>query len=118
MRAEGLWIMVEHGDGQFSFRFKQSRRECKEVRANETKYCQYGVKYNLYDPKGFLSPVTIQLKILLQELHERKFAWDEPLDETSKSAWFKLVGQLERAKQMLFPRCYLVDVEEEVTSCS
>jgi hypothetical protein len=73
---------------------------------------------SIYDPVGFLSPITIRLKILLQELHERKISWDEPLDVTSRSAWFKLVGELEKVEQIVFPRCFVVGVEEEVTSYS
>ena len=71
---------------------------------------------SIYDPVGFLSPILaikIRLKILLQELHERKISWDKPLDVTSKSAWFKLVGELEKDEQMVFPRCFVVGVEEE-----
>ena len=110
----GLWWNTETD----SFLFDLSNLVENAKKCEPTKRNIVSMVSSIYDPIGFLSPVTIQLKILLQELHERKFAWDEPLDETSKSAWFKLVGQLERAEQMLFPRCYLVDVEEELTSCS
>ena len=110
----GLWWNTETD----SFLFNLSNLVENAKKCEPTKRNIVSMVSSIYDPIGFLSPVTIQLKILLQELHERKVAWDKPLDETSKSAWFKLVGQLERAEQMLFPRCYLVDVEEEVTSCS
>ena len=110
----GLWWNTETD----SFLFDLSNLVENAKKCEPTKRNIVSMVSSIYDPIGFLSPVTIQLKILLQELHERKVAWDEPLDETSKSAWFKLVGQLERAEQMLFPRCCLVDVEEEVTSCS
>ena len=110
----GLWWNTETD----SFLFDLSNLIENAKKCEPTKRNIVSMVSSIYDPIGFLSPVTIQLKILLQELHERKVTWDEPLDETSKSAWFKLVGQLERAEQMLFPRCYLVDVEKEVTSCS
>ena len=73
---------------------------------------------SIYDPIGFPSPITIQLKILLQELHERNIARDESLDKTSKAAWFKLVGEIERVEQMVFSRCYAVGIEDKVVSFS
>ncbi|CAB4019969.1 Hypothetical predicted protein [Paramuricea clavata] len=91
----------------------ENAKNCEPTKRNIV-----SVVSSIYDPVGFLSPITIRLKILLQELHERKISWDEPLDVTSKSAWFKLVGELEKVEQMVFPRCFVVGVEEEVMSYS
>jgi len=33
---------------------------------------------SLYDPLGFIAPVILRAKILLQDLCRRKFGWDEP----------------------------------------
>ena len=63
----------------------KNARKCEPTKRNIV-----SVVSSIYDPIGFLSPITIQLKILLQELHERNIAWDESLDETSKAAWHGL----------------------------
>ena len=34
----------------------------------------------IYDPLGFLSPVTVRFKILMQELCKNKLGWDQLLD--------------------------------------
>ena len=91
----------------------KNARKCEPTKRNIV-----SVVSSIYDPIGFLSPITIQLKILLQELHERNIAWDESLDGTSKAAWFKLVGEIERVEQMVFPRCYAVGIEDKVVSFS
>ncbi|CAB3994553.1 Hypothetical predicted protein [Paramuricea clavata] len=67
---------------------------------------------------GSGKPIFNQGEQKVLELHERKISWDEPLDVTSKSAWFKLVGELEKVEQMVFPRYFVVGVEEEVLSYS
>ena len=35
-----------------------------------------------YDPFGYLSPITICFKVLIQDLCELKIDWDQPLDGT------------------------------------
>jgi len=35
----------------------------------------------IFDPQGYLSPVTIQAKLLLQQLWQANVQWDEPLPQ-------------------------------------
>jgi len=44
-----------------------------------------------YDPLGVISPITIQFKILFQELCKEKRDWDDPLEGSCKSTWQRLV---------------------------
>ena len=48
----------------------------------------------IYDPLGFLSPVTVRLKILLQELCKIKIGWDQQLEGILLERWKKLVREL------------------------
>jgi len=41
----------------------------------------------IYDPLGFLSPVTIQARIFMQELWRSDVSWDEPLDQEHNDSW-------------------------------
>ncbi|GFS75466.1 reverse transcriptase domain-containing protein, partial [Nephila pilipes] len=43
----------------------------------------------IYDPVGFLSPYTIKLKCLLQELWLRKLAWDDELPPDIYTTWLQ-----------------------------
>ena len=40
-----------------------------------------------FDPLGWVTPVTVRAKILLQEVWRTKLTWDEPLPETIKDRW-------------------------------
>ena len=45
----------------------------------------------MYDPLGMISSITVQFKILFQELCKDKKDWDEPLEGSCKSAWYWIV---------------------------
>ena len=63
----------------------------------------------IYDPLGFLSPVTVRLKILLQELCKIKIGWDQQLEETLLERWKKLARELSPCPLLMLPRCYFVE---------
>ena len=64
-----------------------------------------GVGSKFYDPLGFISPVTIQFKMLFQELCLSKIHWDEPLSGELLSKWNSLVSNFQ-STVMTIPRCY------------
>jgi hypothetical protein len=61
----------------------------------------------IYDPLGFLSPVTVCFKILMQELCKNKLGWDQQLNGEVLAKWTKLVDQLKGAPPITLPRCCL-----------
>ena len=58
----------------------------------------------LYDPIGFLSPLSIQGRIIVQEAWESDFGWDIELPDSANQKWKDLVAQLESALQIPIPR--------------
>lgn len=48
----------------------------------------------IYDPSGWLSPVIVWAKILMQHIWISKVTWDEPLPENIQKKWKKYVSEL------------------------
>ncbi|XP_065902524.1 uncharacterized protein [Dysidea avara] len=66
----------------------------------------------IYDPLGFLAPVTIQARILMQELWRCGVSWDEPLQQEHVDTWQRIVEHLQDTTDILLPRCYLMPMSD------
>ncbi|XP_052820064.1 uncharacterized protein LOC128245883 [Mya arenaria] len=58
----------------------------------------------MYDPLGLLIPVTIRAKIILQELWEKKYAWDSPLPHELQQKWQEIARDMNSASSSSFNR--------------
>ena len=61
----------------------------------------------IFDPLGFVTPVSVRAKILLQEIWQTKFTWDEPLSKEITDAWLSILPDLMKLPQFTIPRTYL-----------
>ena len=81
-----------------------------------TKRNVISVTSKIYDPMGFIFPLSVNFKLLFQELCEAKGDWDHPLEGTLKRKWQKLVDNLKEVHPVVIPRCYLTGIQEQVVS--
>jgi len=58
----------------------------------------------LFDPLGFLAPVIIVGKLLIQELWSIKLGWDDPLPDHVKNKWITFIESLQDTPKLTFPR--------------
>ena len=58
----------------------------------------------LYDPLGLLTPVTIQAKIIPQELWLKKFPWDTPLPYDLQQRWHEIARDMNCVSANRFDR--------------
>jgi len=58
----------------------------------------------LFDPLGFLSPVIIVGKLLIQELWSIKLGWDDSLPDHVTNKWIAFIESLQDTPKLTFPR--------------
>ena len=61
---------------------------------------------SLYDPMGFICPLTIRLKWLLQQIGKEKLkpGWDEPLTKDEKEPWLEIIRLMVEQGSVTFNR--------------
>lgn len=59
---------------------------------------------SLYDPLGFLAPVTIRGRLLLRELSKQAEDWDSPLPDDMEGEWRTWKTSLQDLKELRIPR--------------
>jgi len=72
------------------------------------------VTSKIFDPMGFLTPFTIGLKILFQDLCVDKINWDEALHGKPLEKWKSLLDEIRCFETVHIPRCYFVATPVEV----
>ncbi|KAJ7983908.1 hypothetical protein DPEC_G00369930 [Dallia pectoralis] len=65
----------------------------------------------IFDPIGFLTPFTIRVKCLFQELWERGIGWDEQLPPDLAGKWDQWCAELPQLHLVAIPRWYQVDTQ-------
>ena len=60
---------------------------------------------SFYDPKGLISPIIIQMKILLQDICKADFHWNAELDSELKNRWMRLISELGQVNVIQIPSC-------------
>jgi len=60
----------------------------------------------IFDPIGWLAPLIIVAKILMQRVHQLKTAWDKALPENIQQQWLSFKQDLSNLKDLEIPRYY------------
>ena len=61
---------------------------------------------SVYDPLGFLAPLVLRAKKILQEICNRGVSWDEPLPDEVRPRWEHWKYDLLRLNELQIPRCF------------
>lgn len=65
----------------------------------------------IFDPLGWLAPVTLRAKLMIQELWREKIDWDEPVPQKIYDDFMKLRSDLNKLKDVEIPRCYEAEAD-------
>ena len=61
---------------------------------------------SIFDPLGFVAPVLLEGKSILQDLCRCGVDWDDPIPEAIKARWLKWKTELPLIEHLAVPRCY------------
>jgi hypothetical protein len=60
---------------------------------------------SIYDPLGFLAPLTLPAKCLLQELCKQNHGWDQLIPKATSEKWLKWTSDLVKLAVFKVERC-------------
>lgn len=61
---------------------------------------------SLYDPLGFVAPIVLKAKIILQEMCRRGTGWDDPLADELRPKWEQWRSDLTHLENVSISRTY------------
>ncbi|XP_041461230.1 uncharacterized protein LOC121412484 [Lytechinus variegatus] len=80
-----------------------------KIELKERPYTRRGVLSTVssfYDPCGFLSPVMLRGKQILQELCRSKLDWDSPMPGNLRPSWERWLQEVFHLEKLQIARCY------------
>ena len=72
----------------------------------ETKRSILKLSSKIFDPIGVLTPFTVEMKVLFQELCQTKVEWDGKLEGNLIQVWKQLLDEMKYLNSVRIPRCY------------
>lgn len=73
-----------------------------------TKRSVLSIASKLFDPLGFIEPVTVKAKIMIQELWKQNIIWDQDLPNEHKEHWLKWLKDIDNLTSFQVPRRYFL----------
>lgn len=70
-----------------------------------TKRSLLRVTAKIYDPFGFISPFTVSVKVIFQQLCTQKVNWDDNLEGGPRAQWMWLANEFSVLGSIQVPRC-------------
>ena len=61
---------------------------------------------SMYDPLGFVAPIILPAKSLLQSLCKQKYGWDEEISDADSIVWQGWLKELACLRTISVPRCF------------
>ena len=81
-----------------------------------TKRIMLSSAHRLFDPLGFVCPVALTPRLLLQETWSKNLWWDDEVDDSTSKRFQKWVSELQLLDRIQVPRCIIGDIENRKIS--
>ena len=92
--AKVLGLQWNTNRDQFQFDFDEIINFAKSLTLTKRNVLRFRAKF--FDPSGFLTPSTIRVKLLFQELCLERTEWDSKLSDTHRAKYLKLISEVEQ----------------------
>lgn len=80
----------------------------KDIKINSvTKRNVLSIISQIYDPLGFVSPIVVKAKMLMQNIWLANLTWDQVLNEELTDQWMTFVRSLSDLSKQRIPRCFI-----------
>ena len=60
----------------------------------------------LFDPPGYVEPITVKAKIMIQDLWKQNLSWDEDVPSEHKDQWLNWISDISNLTSIEIPRPY------------
>ena len=80
-----------------------------DIHVNKKSFTRRGLlsmTASVYDPMGFVAPVILEAKLLLQDLCKQKVNWDSVISEEERVRWSRWLEELPYLNELRIPRCF------------
>ncbi|XP_026672465.1 uncharacterized protein LOC113464792 [Ceratina calcarata] len=103
-----LGLRWANSNDQLGFNFNPGKisEDIYNGKKKPTKREFLGVIMSVFDPLGFLTPFTIQSRILMQYIWSSGIGWDEVLRDEEFTHWQQWLIELGKIGKCSIPRCY------------
>ena len=62
----------------------------------------------LFDPLGYVEPITVKAKIMIQDLWKQNLSWDEDVPSDHANQWLKWISDISNLTSIEIPRPYFL----------
>ena len=62
----------------------------------------------LFDPPGYVEPITVKAKIMIQDLWKQNLSWDEDVPSEHKDQWLNWISDVSNLTSIEIPRPYFL----------
>ena len=80
------------------------RHSCQQKTFHKTRVAFHDSK--CLRPMGFVAPVILEAKLLLQDLCKQKANWDSVISEEERASWSRWLEELPYLGERRIPRCF------------
>lgn len=110
-RVLGLFWNPRTDDFKFTLSFKKIPLEISDGVKKPTKREVLRLVMSIFDPFGFLAPLVVRGRLIMQDIWKTSIDWDTKITDDIFLTWTKWLMDLKTLTPISIPRCYFSNVK-------